>query len=61
METIVFVVYSVEYGYRGDGRDPKIRGVFYTSEEAQYLCREFTANDYTNWVYYWVERKKLTF
>ncbi len=62
METIVFIVYSGEYGCHViPGQEPEIRGVFYTAEEAEYLCREFWKNDYSNRIYYWVERKPLTF
>lgn len=61
METTVFVVYSKEYGCHViPGKDPEIRGVFYTAAEAQYLCREFWKED-SNRIYYWVEKKNLTF
>jgi hypothetical protein len=61
MEILVFVVYSKQYGcHVTSGQEPKIHGVFYTSAEAEYLCREYWKDNHSNSTYYWVEKKPLS-
>ena len=65
METIVFVVYSKVYSPAAPGREPEIKGIFYTAGEAHYLARklwaEIDGSRSSAPPYVWVERKPLTF